>query len=76
MLLGPALKEYPKFADKTTVILIIFGTIGYVGSDIASRFFSVVNNRLNSAIDYKTNQADEANGTLGTPTPATKIDKP
>jgi len=72
MLLGPFLKEYPKFADKTFAITVVFATIGYVGSDIASRMFSVVNSRLNGAIDYKTTQADEANGTADAPTPATK----
>jgi cell division protein FtsX len=72
MLLGPFLEQFPKYANNTFGIMIFFATVGYVGSDIASRLFSVVNNRINGAIDYKTNQADEANGTLGIPTPALK----
>ena len=72
MFLGPLLKQYPKFLDNTLTVLAGFATIGYVGSDIASRFFSVVNSRINGAIDYKTNQADEANGTLNAPTPTAK----
>lgn len=46
-----------------------FAFVGYSSADIASRIFSVVNKRVNSAIDYKTTQADEANGTLDKPTP-------
>lgn len=77
MLLGPFLKDYPKFANNTLMILVIFSALGYLGSDVASRFFSVVNSRINSAIDYKTTQADTANGTLDKPTPAVKPeDKP
>lgn len=70
--LHPALAKYPSWADNVLVILLVFATVGYLGSDVASRIFSVVNARINAAIDYKTNQADEANGTLGTPTPAGK----
>lgn len=77
MLLNPFLKQYPQFADNVFVILIFFSAVGYFGSDIASRLFSVVNTRINTAIDYKTTQADTANGTLDAPTPAMKpIDKP
>src|SRR5688572_14151532 len=47
-----------------------FAFVGYTGSDIMSRLFSVVNKRINKAIDYKTNIADEATGTTGTTTPA------
>lgn len=72
LLVGPFIKQFPQFADKDFAIMVVFATIGYLGSDIASRLFSVVNNRINGAIDYKTNQADEANGTLGIPTPAVK----
>lgn len=46
-----------------------FGFIGYTGSDIASRIFGVVNKKINNAIDYKTTIADEATGTVETPTP-------
>lgn len=52
------------------VILILFATIGYTGNDLVSRFFSIVNTRINSAIDYKTDIADKATGNFGTPTPA------
>lgn len=48
---------------------IAFAFVGYTGSDILNRVFSVANKKLNSAIDYKTNIADEATGNLGTPTP-------
>lgn len=50
----------------------IFATVGYMGSDIILKFFSVVNSRINSAIDYKTTISDKATGTLDAPTPATK----
>ena len=57
------------------VILVLFATIGYSGNDIVSRFFSVVNSRINGAIDYKTDVADKINGTYGTPTPAAPLNK-
>lgn len=47
-----------------------FAFVGYTGSDIMSRLFSVVNKRINKAIDYKTSIADEATGTTDKPTPA------
>jgi hypothetical protein len=56
------------------VIIVVFATIGYSGNDLVSRFFSVVNQRINGAIDYKTTISDTATGTLGSPTPAAKID--
>ena len=59
--------------DSPGAILVVFATIGYSGNDIVSRFFSVVNQRLNAAIDVKTTQADVANGTMATPTPAAPI---
>lgn len=59
--------------DNSGVILIVFATIGYSGNDLVSRFFSVVTQRLNAAIDVKTTQADVANGTMATPTPAAPI---
>lgn len=43
--------------------------VGYTGSDIASRLFSVVNKKINTAIDYKTTVADEQTGNLENPTP-------
>lgn len=51
-------------------IKLIFCFIGYAGNDVALRLFSFADKRLNSAIDFKTNKADEADGTLGAPTPA------
>ena len=72
VLVGPFIKQFPKFADNDLAILLAFATIGYSGSDIASRLFSVVNSRINGAIDYKTTQADKANGTENTPTVASK----
>jgi hypothetical protein len=51
-------------------VKIGFAFVGYTGSDIMSRLFSVVNARINSAIDYKTTIADTATGTLDKPTPA------
>ena len=56
--------------------LLVSGTIGYLGSDIPSRIFSVVNKRINAAIDYKTTIADTQTGTLDAPTPAVKPPKP
>jgi hypothetical protein len=47
-----------------------FAFVGYTGSDIMSRIFSVVNRRINNAIDYKTSIADETTGTTDKPTPA------
>lgn len=46
-----------------------FAFVGYTGSDIASRLFSVVNKKINTAIDYKTTVADEQTGNLENPTP-------
>ena len=50
-------------------IKIGFAFIGYTGSDVLNRVFSVANKKLNSAIDYKTNIADGATGNLEKPTP-------
>jgi hypothetical protein len=72
MLLGPFLAKYPKFSDDTFAILVFFSAVGYFGSDVASRFFSVVNSRIDAAIDYKTTQSDAASGNLDAPTPAVK----
>lgn len=58
---------YAKAAD---YMKIGFAFIGYTGSDIMSRLFSVVNKRINDAIDYKTTIADKSTGTTETPTPA------
>lgn len=44
-------------------------TIGYSAMDLALRFFGRTTALIRNAIDYKTNIADEANGTLDHPTP-------
>lgn len=72
MLLPSFIEQYPKYGSNRFGVLLFFATIGYIGSDIASRFFSIVNKRINSAIDYKTDIADTQTGNLGTPTPALK----
>lgn len=51
-------------------VKFLFAFVGYTGSDIMSRLFSVVNKRINKAIDYKTTIADETTGTTDKPTPA------
>jgi len=56
-------------------VRIGFAFVGYTGSDIASRLFSVVNTRINAAIDYKTTISDTQTGTLDKPTPAVPIAK-
>lgn len=58
--------EYLKFG---------FAFVGYTGSDIMSRIFSVVNKRINTAIDYKSTIADQSTGNLDAPTPASPIKK-
>lgn len=63
------LKWRPGVADYLT---ILFGFLGYTGSDIASRLFSVVNKKINSAIDYKTTIADVQTGDTQAPTPLPK----
>lgn len=59
-------KWQPKAAN---YLRVGFAFVGYTGSDIASRLFSVVNKKINSAIDYKTTVADVAEGTADAPTP-------
>ena len=49
------LKWKPAVVD---YIKIGFAFVGYTGSDIASRIFGVVNKRINSVIDAKTDIAD------------------
>jgi len=63
--------ELANFSDKVMEYLKFgFAFVGYTGSDIMSRLFSVVNKRVNNAIDYKTTMADEAAGTTDKPTPS------
>lgn len=52
-----------------------FVFIGWAGSDLALRLFSVANKRINSVIDSKTTEADAMKGTLDTPTPLPPKDK-
>lgn len=62
--------EFTNISEKVTdYIRIGFAFVGYTGSDIASRLFSVVNSKVNAAIDYKTTIADQANNTTDKPTP-------
>lgn len=60
-------KKYPA---ATGWFRVGFAFVGYTGASILNRIFSVANNRLNAAIDYKTTIADTATGTLDSPTPA------
>ncbi len=63
--------EFTNFYAKASDYMKIgFAFVGYTGSDIMSRIFSVVNKRINRAIDFKTTIADEASGTSDKPTPA------
>jgi hypothetical protein len=48
------LKWKPAIVD---FLKIFFGFVGYTGSDIASRLFSVVNKQINNVIDLKTGDA-------------------
>ncbi len=64
------LKMRPQAIDNA---VIFFAFVGYTGSSIVSRIFSVVDKRLNAAIDYKTNIADKETGTLDAPTPMAPI---
>lgn len=61
--LRPAIVDY---------ILPIFAFIGYVGSDLAIRVFSVMNKQMNNVIDEKTSYADKLKGTEDTPTSISK----
>lgn len=62
----PADKYHP------LIIMAFFATAGYTGSDLASRFFSVANKKINAAIDYKTTEADRMSGNSDAPTPTPK----
>ena len=56
-------------ASVINYVKIGFAFVGYTGSDVASRLFSVVNKRVNDSIGYKANIADIKNGTTEQPTP-------
>jgi len=62
-------------AGVISYVKIGFAFVGYTGSDVMSRLFSVVNSRINGAIQYKTEGFNEATGTKDTPTPAEPIKK-
>lgn len=63
--------EFTNFNAKIADYLKMgFAFVGYTGSDIASRLFSVVNKRINNAIDHKTTGYDASTGNLDKPTPA------
>jgi hypothetical protein len=51
------------------IVTAIFLTLGYMGQDFLLRFLSRTSKEMKDAIDYKTTQADKANGTLDKPTP-------
>lgn len=68
MCLDSLLKWKPEIVD---YIKPIFAFVGYTGSDIASRIFGVMNKRINEAIQYKSDIANQATGTQDAPTPAT-----
>lgn len=70
LLLHPFLEQYPEIAKNNFKILLGFLAIGYMGSDLASRFFSVVNSKLNNASAFKSKDSDTNNGTTDAPTPA------
>jgi len=72
IIMGLVVLEYVPPSTNPLLLIAIFATAGYTGSDLASRFFSVANKRINDAIDYKTTIADKASGTLDNPTPTTK----
>ena len=59
-------------------IMIGFAFVGYTGSDVMSRIFSVVNRKINNVIDFKTTEIDTLNGTQNQPTliPKGKIEAP
>jgi len=48
-------------ADIIYYMKFAFAFIGYTGNDIASRVFGAVNKRVNTVIDKKTTEADQAN---------------
>lgn len=50
-------------------IKTVFVFVGFTGSYVILQVMSVAKSNFRKAVDYKTNQADEANGTLNKPTP-------
>ena len=53
----------------TGAIVLFFTTVAYMGQDLALRVLGRTSKEIRAAIDYKTTQADTANGTLDKPTP-------
>lgn len=70
------LQQYPKVNDQPFFVASFFAFVGYTGTDVATKFFSVINSRYNSAVDYKTSIADQTTGNMDSPTPAAKPIKP
>jgi hypothetical protein len=66
------LKWKPAVVD---FLKIFFGFVGYTGSDIASRLFSVVNKQINNVIDLKTGP-NEKNGMSVLPKGSDTIKEP
>ena len=50
-------------------IKIVFIFIGFSGSYVILQVMSVAKSNFRKAVDYKTTQADKANGTIDKPTP-------
>ena len=51
----------------------LFFFVGFTGSYILLQILSVAKKNFRKSVDWKTNIADEQNGTLGTPTPTKPI---
>lgn len=58
-----------KYAWVLDKIKTVFVFVGWTGSYLVMYFFSVATKKLQGAIDYKTSQADQQNGTVDKPTP-------
>jgi len=70
------LKQYPQFVDSPFFIASFFSFVGYSGTDVATKFFSTINSRYNSAVAYKAGISGQVTGTDDAPTPAAKPVKP
>lgn len=69
------LQQYPKVNDQPFYVASFFAFVGYTGADLATKFFSVINSRFNSAMDSKTTIADQLTGNFDNPTPVVKSNK-
>lgn len=64
---------YPQILDK---IKTIFVFVGLGGSYVIMQLFGVAKSRFRAAVKHKADISDNVTGTLDTPTPATKPQKP